>query len=317
MCSFYDFLQEFMNSTNIPFCIQYENGIQIVNTLPKRIENIVEESINLGERQGKIITTREFENCISIIRYFVEGKIKELYVNREQTLIDMLQGNEVSQEIIKNNTPFLLNKAFIINIFLEGNIEDGLELVKESYKENETIITLYKNNIVMVADLDEIEEHVSGIKDSITANLYRECYMSYREIDNVKNIKESFEINKKNIVLGMKYDLSQKIYNEKNLLFESIIDSVEDTVKEKIFDKFSDGFSKLDSEMIKTIEEFFKCGLNISDASKKLYVHRNTLIYRLDKIEKLTGYDIRTFNEAVIFKIAFLMWKEKSKNITN
>ena len=47
------------------------------------------------------------------------------------------------------------------------------------------------------------------------------------------------------------------------------------------------------------------------DASKKLYIHRNTLIYRLDKIEKYTGYDIRNFNEAMIFKIAFLLCLEK------
>ncbi|MBM6839900.1 helix-turn-helix domain-containing protein, partial [Clostridium saudiense] len=63
--------------------------------------------------------------------------------------------------------------------------------------------------------------------------------------------------------------------------------------------------------MIKTIEVFFKCGLNLSEAAKELYIHRNTLIYRLDKIEKLTSYDIREFNNAVIFKIVFFLWKEK------
>jgi len=65
-----------------------------------------------------------------------------------------------------------------------------------------------------------------------------------------------------------------------------------------------------DSEMINTIEEFVNCGLNISNAAKKLYVHRNTLIYRLDKIYKETNFDIRNFKDATVFAIAFLIWKE-------
>ena len=68
-----------------------------------------------------------------------------------------------------------------------------------------------------------------------------------------------------------------------------------------------------DNEMIRTIEVFFRCGLNLSDAAKELYIHRNTLIYRLDKIEKYTAYDIRNFNNAVLFKVVFFIWKEKNK----
>ena len=55
----------------------------------------------------------------------------------------------------------------------------------------------------------------------------------------------------------------------------------------KVLDKFNEGFSKLDEDMIKTIEVFLKLDLNLSEASKELYVHRNTLIYRLDKIQKV------------------------------
>ena len=62
--------------------------------------------------------------------------------------------------------------------------------------------------------------------------------------------------------------------------------------------------------MLNTIEEFISCDLNISEAAKNLYIHRNTLIYRLDKIAKDTGYDIRNFRQAATFTIAFLIWKE-------
>lgn len=57
----------------------------------------------------------------------------------------------------------------------------------------------------------------------------------------------------------------------------------------------------------------FKCGLNISESSKLLYIHRNTLIYRIDKLQKFTGFDIKNFNEAIVFKVLYSLWKEKKK----
>ena len=65
--------------------------------------------------------------------------------------------------------------------------------------------------------------------------------------------------------------------------------------------------------MVKTIEVFFNCGLNLSEGAKELFIHRNTLIYRLDKVEKVTGVDIRDFNKATLFKILFTLWKEDKK----
>ena len=86
-------------------------------------------------------------------------------------------------------------------------------------------------------------------------------------------------------------------------------------MKNKIVNDFKSKIAKLDNEMIRTIEVFFKCGLNLSESAKELYIHRNTLIYRLDKIQKVTSYDIREFNNAMIFKIIFLYIGRKN-NLT-
>ena len=92
----------------------------------------------------------------------------------------------------------------------------------------------------------------------------------------------------------------------KKIILERLIDSISEDMKSKIVDDFNSKIVKLDDEMIKTIEVFFECGLNLSESAKALYIHRNTLIYRLDKIQKVTSYDIREFNNAMIFKIIFL-----------
>ncbi len=71
---------------------------------------------------------------------------------------------------------------------------------------------------------------------------------------------------------------------------------------------------KMDKETITTINKFFENSLNVSETSRQLYIHRNTLVYRLDKIEKNTGLDLRVFEDAITFKIA-LMVSKYMKNI--
>jgi DNA-binding PucR family transcriptional regulator len=69
----------------------------------------------------------------------------------------------------------------------------------------------------------------------------------------------------------------------------------------------------LGGELGITIEEFFKNNLNLTDTAAKLYIHRNTLLYRLDKINKCTGFDIKRFEDSWLFKLAWMIHKENSK----
>ena len=65
----------------------------------------------------------------------------------------------------------------------------------------------------------------------------------------------------------------------------------------------------LDQETLFTIQRFFENNLNVSETSRKLFVHRNTLVYRLEKIKKLTGLDLREFEDAIVFKVALMVQK--------
>ena len=73
----------------------------------------------------------------------------------------------------------------------------------------------------------------------------------------------------------------------------------------EVFDgKSPDDF---DEETLTTINKFFENSLNVSETSRQLYIHRNTLVYRLDKLQKSTGLDIRTFEDALAFKLAMMV----------
>ena len=73
----------------------------------------------------------------------------------------------------------------------------------------------------------------------------------------------------------------------------------------EVFQK--DSLEKLDHETLSTIQCFFENNLNVSETSRKMFVHRNTLVYRLDKIKKMTGLDLREFEDAITFKVALMV----------
>jgi carbohydrate diacid regulator len=77
-------------------------------------------------------------------------------------------------------------------------------------------------------------------------------------------------------------------------------------IKEIFGGKSPDDF---DEETLVTINRFFDNNLNVSETSRQLYIHRNTLVYRLDKLQKTTGLDIRIFEDAITFKIALMVVK--------
>ena len=74
---------------------------------------------------------------------------------------------------------------------------------------------------------------------------------------------------------------------------------------------------QLDQETLFTIQRFFENNLNVSETSRKLFVHRNTLVYRLEKIKKLTGLDLREFDDAIVFKVALMVKKYLDANLSN
>ena len=76
---------------------------------------------------------------------------------------------------------------------------------------------------------------------------------------------------------------------------------------QEVFKKGS--LESLDQETLMTIQAFFENNLNVSETARKLFVHRNTLVYRLEKIRKLTGLDLREFEHAITFKVALMVQK--------
>ncbi|GFP78056.1 PucR family transcriptional regulator [Clostridium fungisolvens] len=313
MYNFKDYLARLSENSGVEFKLSLDDNTILFNSIIS-IDGalLLEKELWLGAQKAKLAISKSFEMCIPLLKYSIETKYREIFSMREQLVINMLEGKGVSSEALYNALPFLSNRCTLFLISLSKNRYDALNVIKESYDDENIISMIYKDYIVILGNFEDELDHANSMKDSILSDIYTKCYISYSSFSGgADDIKNAFNDAALYITLSKKYDLKETVYDSDKLILEKVIYNINDNMKEELFIKFKDKFSKFDSEIISTIEEFANCGLNISEAAKKLYIHRNTLIYRLDKIYKDTGYDIRNFKEASIFIIAFFIWKER------
>ena len=149
------------------------------------------------------------------------------------------------------------------------------------------------------AVIDTLEtEGIGGIKAGIgrTAECLEDLHTSFIEAQSA-------------IETGMRFHPSENVFLYNQQALERIIEKIPRSDREKIHDMFflKDDAMILNTEMIETVKTFFRNDLNLTATSKQLFIHRNTLNYRLDKVRKETGLDLRRFQDAVVFRIIMEM----------
>ena len=130
-------------------------------------------------------------------------------------------------------------------------------------------------------------------------------------VDGVRDMTLSFRQARTALEIGMVFDIDQPINAYSKLGIARLIYQLPTTICEQFLSEvFRPGsLESLDQETLFTIQRFFENNLNVSETSRGLFVHRNTLVYRLEKIKKVTGLDLREFDQAIIFKIAMMVRK--------
>ena len=135
-------------------------------------------------------------------------------------------------------------------------------------------------------------------------------------VTGIKDLARSFKEAQVALEVGKVFDIEKSITNYDNLGIARLIYQLPTTLCEmflkEVFKKSS--MDALDQETLFTIQKFFENNLNVSETSRKLFVHRNTLVYRLEKIRKLTGLDLREFDHAIVFKVALMVKKYLTAN---
>lgn len=306
-------VNEIYDYSKIPFQL-IVNEISVYSSQKFKIhENCIKKKIEYRNIRYTLIISNEYSLAINLLIFCLKSKLKDIALKKEDIIISLLNDKEIDKEIINNIYPEINEKFQFINIFIDKYSEHIISYIKESYLGSDTEVITYNESILIIGNFEDALEHANSIKETINNEWYKKCYISYCEVYNYLNIKNAYKETSYKVQLAVKYGVSEEIFDENKLILEGIVEAIPEELKNKIFSSFNSKISELDNEMIRTIEIFFKCGLNLSDSARELYIHRNTLIYRLEKIQKITGYDIRIFNNAMLFKIIFLYLGRKKQ----
>ena len=205
---------------------------------------------------------------------------------------------------------------------VETNREkDGNELEKIrglfGGKSKDFVTAVDEKNIIVVKELSD-NESCDDLKRTaeVILNLFRSdssgVHISYGTV-----VNELKEVSKSYKEARMALDVGKIFFEEQNiiaysqlgigrLIYQLPIPLCKMFIKEIFDGRSPDDF---DEEILTTINKFFENSLNVSETSRQLYIHRNTLVYRLDKLQKSTGLDLRVFEDAITFKIALMVVK--------
>lgn len=218
-------------------------------------------------------------------------------VSRVAVLIRVLSDNEVSvYDVIQNLFPDK-QKDFVLNIN-----EKEVVLIKETKPSIET---------------RDLEKMARSIVDTLGSEFYTQSTVGIGTVVyGIKDLARSYKEAHIALEVGKVFDTDKIIVSYDNLGIARLIYQLPTTLCEaflqEVFKKGS--IESLDQETLFTIQKFFENNLNVSETSRKLFVHRNTLVYRLEKIKKLTGLELREFDHAIIFKVALMVKKYLAAN---
>ena len=255
------------------------------------------------------------------------GNIKSLYdekYDKSSFIKNIILDNILPNDIyIKSNELHMDNdqsRAVIVIKFQNTTELQPYEIVQKilSDKNDDYIINISEQDVVIVKELEDgctIEDleatAMDILKQAQTEFAAKLLFGISSIVEKLKDLARAYKEARIALEVGKVFDIEHPVMSYENLGIGRLIYQLPTTLCEiflqEVFKKGS--LESLDRETLMTVQSFFENNLNVSETSRKLFVHRNTLVYRLDKIKKLTGLDLREFDHAVTFKVALMVKK--------
>ena len=176
---------------------------------------------------------------------------------------------------------------------------------------SETDVALVKQ-VTETTNAKDLYKMAKGIEEAVSTELKIKVVIGIGTVvSHVRDLARSYQEAQMAIEVGKVFETERSVINYENLGIGRLIYQLPTTLCEmflqEVFKK--NPIDSLDQETLFTINKFFENNLNVSETARKLFVHRNTLVYRLEKIKKLTGLDLREFDDAITFKVALMVKK--------
>ncbi len=198
--------------------------------------------------------------------------------------------------------------------------QNALSIVRNLFAadENDFVNAIDENNIVVVKELkdneteDDLRKTAEMIVDMLNTEAMSSVRVAYGNVaDEIRKVANSYKEAKLALSVGKIFKSEQQVVSYASLGIGRLIYQLPIPMCKMFIDEIfkEQSPADFDEETIQTINQFFADSLNVSETSRKLYIHRNTLVYRLDKLQRNTGLDLRVFDDAITFKIALMVVK--------
>ncbi|MBP2001400.1 sugar diacid utilization regulator [Paenibacillus shirakamiensis] len=220
------------------------------------------------------------------------------YENRIQPEITYSSLNKLMKSYFDGDVVLipLLNKEWLI--LANENSLDGLREESEAGAQ---------------AEHDMLSALCQGLYELISNEWVGVCHLSVTEpIIPISSLLDATSVMKATIQLGRLFHVTEHIHLPWEVHLERLIYSIPDEERRQFLEQTitqSNTTSFTDQETLTTLETFFQLDCNVSETAKRLYIHRNTLLYRMDKLKQETGLDVRSFKDAVLVKLTLLLYK--------
>ena len=237
----------------------------------------------------------------------------------KRILLDNILPGDIYIKSREMNFPAVDERIVYLIRCREGRDITVMETLSSMFpdRQNDYVVTINEREVVLVKSFSG-EDKQSPVKlgESIDQKLKKELSSDYTVgigsgASQLKDIARSFKEAQVAVEIGNVFDEGKTVINFESLGIGRLIYQLPATLCEmflnEVFKKGS--IESLDEETLFTIQKFFENNLNVSVTSRKIFVHRNTLVYRLEKIKKLTGLDLREFDNAIVLKVALMVKK--------
>lgn len=259
----------------------------------------------------------------NVKQYFDERYDKTNFI-KNVVLDNILPGDVYAKARELRFASDVMRVVLLVRVTSSSEIS-ALDIISELFpeKQKDFVFNISETDTVIVKevrqgiDARDIENLARSIADTLESEHYIKTIVGIGTIvSSIKELASSFKDAQVALEVGKVFDTEHSIISYDNLGIARLIYQLPTTLCEQflreVFKKGS--IDSLDQETLFTIQRFFENNLNVSETSRGLFVHRNTLVYRLEKIKKLTGLDLREFDHAIVFKVALMVRKYLDSN---
>ena len=302
------------------------------------VENFVgsqaESQLILGYQYFKIYDNGVPEYVVQVKGEDEEGyRIGKIAAFQIQSLLVAYKERYDKDNFIKN---LLLDNLLLVDIYsrakklhIENNVSRIVYLIETNIDKEMNVVEIVRgifpaktkdfvtavdeHSIILVKEAtDEIDRIAKVIEETLNTETNSKVYISSGTVvGDLKDVSRSYKEAKMALEVGKIFETDKYIVNYEKLgigrlIYQLPLPLCRMFIKEVLHGLTMDDF---DDETLATVNKFFENNLNVSETSRQLYIHRNTLVYRLDKLQKMTGLDLRNFDDAIIFKITLMVSK--------